>query len=105
MDAALEEMFAFREADHIEMAALEDSRSLGEVIKYLNPILRGWSQYHRWLNSAYHFRKIDEYVVFKLQRWLRPKQRRTKRAFRRPPDAWWWEQGLYRCAGKKVPGC
>jgi len=46
-------------------------RPLREVIKYLNPILRGWSEYYRWFNSAHHFRKIDKYVVFKLQRWLR----------------------------------
>ena len=29
-------------------------RPLSDVIKYLNPILRGWSEYYRWLNSAEH---------------------------------------------------
>jgi RNA-directed DNA polymerase len=77
-------------------------RPLSEVINYLNPILRGWSEYYRWLNSAQHFRKVDRYVVFKLQRWLRRKQQRTRRAFRRPPDEWWWEQGLFRCSGRHV---
>jgi RNA-directed DNA polymerase len=80
----------------------EVRRPLSEVIKYLNPILRGWSEYYRWLNSARHFRKVDRYVVFKLQRWLRRKQQRTRRAFRRPPDEWWWEQGLFRCSGRSV---
>jgi group II intron reverse transcriptase/maturase len=77
-------------------------RPLSEVIKYLNPILRGWSEYYRWLNSAQHFRKVDKYVAFKLQRCLRRKQQRTKRAFRRPPDEWWWEHGLFRCSGRSV---
>jgi len=80
----------------------EVRRPLSEAIKYLNPILRGWSEYYRWLNSAHHFRKVDQYVVFKLQRWLRRKQQRTKRAFRRPPAEWWWEQGLFRCSGRSV---
>jgi hypothetical protein len=73
-------------------------RPLSEVIKYLNPILRGWSEFYRWLSS----RKIDKYVVFKLQRWLRRKQQRTKLAFRRPADEWWREQGLFRCSGRSV---
>jgi hypothetical protein len=77
-------------------------KPLAQVIQYLNPILRGWSEYYRWLNSAQHFRKVDRYVVHKLQRWLRRKQQRTRRAFRRPPDEWWWEQGLFRCSGRSV---
>jgi RNA-directed DNA polymerase len=53
-------------------------KPLREVIKYLNPILRGWSEYYRWLNSAQHLREVDKYIVFKLRRWLRRKQQRTR---------------------------
>jgi len=49
-----------------------------------------------------HFRKVDQYVVWKLQRWLRRKQQRTRRAFRRPSPEWWAAQGLFRCEGTSV---
>jgi len=57
---------------------------LTQVIEALTPLLRGWSGYFNWLNSGQHFRKVDQYVVWKLRRWLRRKQQRTRRAFRRP---------------------
>ncbi len=75
---------------------------LQQVIDRINLVVRGWSEYYRWLNSAYHFRKIDQYVEWKLQRWLRRKQQRTRRAFRRPSHEWWAGQGLYRCSGTVV---
>lgn len=75
---------------------------LQEVIQTLNPLLRGWTQYYCWLNSAQYFHKIDRYVVWKLQRWLRRKQQRTRRAFRRPSHEWWWAHGLFRCSGSIV---
>jgi len=77
-------------------------RSLTETIHSLNPVLRGWSNYYNWLNSAFHFHKIDRYVVWKLTRWLRGKQQRRRRAFRKPSFEWFYEQGLYRCSGKIV---
>jgi RNA-directed DNA polymerase len=76
--------------------------SLPGVIKRLNPVLRGWSNYYNWLNSGKHFQKVDGYVVYKLQRWLRRKQQRTKRAFRRPPPEWFHNQGLFKCSGRIV---
>ena len=42
--------------------------SLKEKLDQLNPVLRGWSAYFNWLNSAQHFRKVDQYVKFKLRR-------------------------------------
>lgn len=77
-------------------------KSLSDVLRYLNPVLRGWSNYYNWLNSAQYFQKIDRYVVWKLSRWLRRKQQRTRRAFRYPSFEWFYGQGLYRCAGRIV---
>lgn len=75
---------------------------LPQVIAALTPLLRGWSGYYNWLNSGQHFRKVDQYVVWKLQRWLRRKQQRTRRAFRRPSPEWWAAQGLFRCEGTSI---
>lgn len=77
-------------------------KSLSDTIGYLNPVLRGWSNYYNWLNSAEYFHKIDRYVVWKLRRWLRRKQRRTRRAFRGPSFEWFYGQGLHRCSGRIV---
>jgi group II intron reverse transcriptase/maturase len=77
----------------------EYRKPLTDTIRYLNPVLRGWSNYYNWLNSAGHFHKIDRYVVWKLGRWLRRKQQRVGRAFRHPSVEWWYANGLYRCSG------
>ena len=76
--------------------------SLSEMIRRLNPVLRGWSNYYNGLNSSKHFQKVDDYVIYKLQRWLRRKQQRTRRAFRRPSPEWFHEQGLFKCSGTIV---
>jgi RNA-directed DNA polymerase len=47
--------------------------SLQDKIRQLNPILRGWGNYFRPLNSSEQFRKLDRYTWWKLERWLRRK--------------------------------
>ncbi|WP_424099809.1 group II intron reverse transcriptase/maturase [Moorena producens] len=44
-----------------------------EVIKKLNPIIRGWGNYHNGVVSKEVFSEIDNYVNWKLQRWGRRK--------------------------------
>jgi RNA-directed DNA polymerase len=43
--------------------------SLNEVIKVLNPVLRGWSEYFRRTNAARSFRDIDWYTLEQLHLW------------------------------------
>ena len=74
--------------------------SLKEKLDQLNPVLRGWSAYFNWLNSAQHFRKVDQYVKFKLRRWLQAKHQRRRRAFWKTPLAYWREAGLYVIQGR-----
>jgi len=47
--------------------------SLRDKIQQLNPILRGWGNYFRGLNSSEHFRELDRYTWWKLWRWVRRK--------------------------------
>src|SRR6266568_4670570 len=47
--------------------------SLQDKIRQLNPILRGWGNYFRMLNSSEQFRKLDQYTWWKFWRWLRRK--------------------------------
>jgi RNA-directed DNA polymerase len=74
--------------------------SLEEKLGQLNPVLRGWSAYFNWLNSARHFRKVDQYVTFKLRRWLQAKHQRRRRAFWKTPLAYWRQAGLYSTQGR-----
>jgi RNA-directed DNA polymerase len=43
----------------------------GQLIQRLNPVLRGWAQYHRHEVSSEAFRSIDHYVWHALFRWAR----------------------------------
>lgn len=47
--------------------------SLPDKIRQLNPILRGWGNYFRSLNSSEPFRKLDFYTWGMLSKWLRRK--------------------------------
>jgi len=43
--------------------------SVEEIVKYLNPILRGWMNYFKYGNSAIKFEQIDCYVHNKMNLW------------------------------------
>ena len=89
--------------DKVKAAIGRDNRpSVQEKLERLNPILRGWSAYFGWLNSARHFRKVDQYVTWKLRRWLQAKHQRRRRAFWRTPLAYWRTAGLYSTQGRVV---
>jgi RNA-directed DNA polymerase len=41
----------------------------GELIAYLNPILKGWANYHRHVSSSHTFSEVDAAVFRSLWRW------------------------------------
>ncbi len=89
--------------DKVKAAISRDNRpTLQEKMDRLNPILRGWSAYFGWLNSAQHFRKVDRFVIWKLRRWLQAKHQRRRRAFWKTPLAYWRAAGLYSTQGRIV---
>lgn len=64
-----------------------------EVICKLNPIIRGWSNYHNGAVSKEIFSHLDSYVYWKLQRWGRRKHSNKSHE---------WVNGKY--FGKFCPG-
>jgi RNA-directed DNA polymerase len=48
----------------------------GRLILRLNPLLRGWAQYHRHASSARTFAKVDDALFRQLWRWARRRHRR-----------------------------
>ncbi len=89
--------------DKVKAAIGRDDRPpLQEKLDRLNPILRGWSAYFGWLNAAQHLRKVDQYVTWKLRRWLQAKHQRRRRAFWKTPLAYWRKAGLYSTQGRIV---
>ena len=83
-------------------------RDIREVIRVLNPVLRGWGHYFRTGNASLKFRQIDRYVETRLVRLLG--NRGSWR--RRPFQAREWshrrfvaEHGLYQLLGTiRYPG-
>jgi len=76
--------------------------TLSEKIELINPILRGWANYYHWLNSGEHFHKVGRYVIQRLNRWMRRKQGRVKRSYRRLHGNELFERGLHRISGTIV---
>jgi RNA-directed DNA polymerase len=82
-------------------------RDIREVIRELNPILRGWGNYFRTGNATYKFVQIDRYVARRLRGLLRRRYGRNLRPGQseRWTTAWFWELGLHRLMGTiRYPG-
>jgi len=69
--------------------------SAGEMIKQLNPKIRGWATYHRHASSAHTFARVDDVIFRKLWRWTRRRHRnksarwvKTKYFLRPGEDRW-----------------
>ncbi|MCA1679313.1 MAG: group II intron reverse transcriptase/maturase, partial [Actinobacteria bacterium] len=50
--------------------------SLSELLRRLNPILRGWAGYFRYAAAMHTFSYLGYYVWWRVVRWLRKKHRR-----------------------------
>jgi group II intron reverse transcriptase/maturase len=73
--------------------------SLSEKIHQLNPVIRGWGNYFRPLNSNRAFKKVDDYVWRKLTRWLRLKHHSRTRVIKSSPTALYQRVGLATLCG------
>jgi RNA-directed DNA polymerase len=74
---------------------------LKELIRLLNPILRGWGNYFRTGNAAQKFAQLDRYVVWRLKRLLIKQRGRNLHAGQvdKWTPHWFYEQGLHRLVG------
>jgi RNA-directed DNA polymerase len=82
-------------------------RDLRDVIKELNPVLRGWGNYFRTGNAAIKFNEVDRYTMWRLTRMLiRRKGRHLKAGeLERWTAAYFVGFGLHRLGGTiRYPG-
>lgn len=93
--------------DRRRRAGMQDIR---EVIRDLNPLLRGWGNYFRTGNASQKFQQIDRYVAERLVRLLASRRHRNwkRRPFRLrewPHSRFVEEHGLYKLLGTiRYPG-
>src|SRR5262249_28271495 len=72
----------------------------GELIRRLNPKIRGWALYHRHASSKQTFARVDDGSFHKLWRWARRRHRGKSAAwirakyFTRPGDGCWTFRGI-----------
>jgi RNA-directed DNA polymerase len=74
------------------------NQSLDELLRRLNPALRGWCAYFRPGSSSVTFAYLRHYVWQTVWRWLRRKHRRStwKELRRQYCDGGWWPTGKER---------
>jgi RNA-directed DNA polymerase len=53
----------------------------GELLRRLNPKIRGWALYHRHASSGRMFARVDEVIFHKLWRWARRRHRHKSAAW------------------------
>jgi len=78
----------------------DDIYSLQTKLDVLNPILRGWCEYHRYSNAHKHFKAVDSFVYFKLVSFIRRKHRWRGSGYRKAPQSFLEKLGLYHLHGK-----
>lgn len=61
-----------------------NSSSLTMLITKLNPLLRGWANYYRFVNSKVIFSKLDSYIWRKSLNWMKRihQRRETKKYYK-----------------------
>ena len=91
--------------DRRRRAGMKDLR---EVIRDLNPVLRGWGNYFRTGNASLKFQQVDRYVNQRLVRLMYRGRRDGKRRFSHrewPPGHFVEAFGLHRLVGTiRYPG-
>ena len=90
--------------DRRRRAGMKDIR---EVIRDLNPVLRGWGNYFRTGNAALKFVQLDLWVARRLKRLLIKRHGRNLRPGQadRWTTNWFWDHGLHRLGGTiRYPG-
>jgi RNA-directed DNA polymerase len=71
-----------------ELIKKNQTLSAGRLILMLNPIIRGWAQYHQHVVSADVFSSVDDAIYRRLRRWMKrrhpnkPNQWITKKYFK-----------------------
>src|SRR5262249_13447172 len=53
----------------------------GELIERLNPLIRGWAQYHRHGSNNRRLARVDRMILGKLWRWARRRHRHKSAAW------------------------
>ncbi len=76
------------------------ARNVNDLIRRLNPVLRGWGNYFSTGNSDAKFNQLDSYVWQRVTQWMwRRGGQRTRFRYDRWPVERLWEAGLYRLQG------
>jgi group II intron reverse transcriptase/maturase len=67
-----------------------------QVIKELNPVIRGWVNYYRTGNSSIKFNKLRVYVANRVRRFMSKRRNRSGYGYKRYPDEYLYGTlGLY----------
>ena len=77
----------------------DDIYDLETKIRVVNPIIRGWCQFHKYSNAAKHFKTIDAYVYQKLVSFMRRKYRWRGSGYSKAPRSFFEKLGLYHLRG------
>jgi len=76
--------------------------SLQEVIREINPILRGWRNYFKVGNSERHFYRLDRFVMNRLRIFVKRKHNDPNRGIRNVSVELFERLGLFRLARDRV---
>lgn len=65
------------------------------MIQALNPVIRGWTNYYKYVNSSIIFRELDFYLARKFLKWYRGKYRLPSRKGTLQGKKWLYEDPIH----------
>ena len=74
-------------------------RPVEDIVKELNPIVRGWGAYFKRVGTSRQMAQIDRYVVARLELFVRKKHHWARAWVTCGDPAWQRKVGLHRLSG------
>jgi len=79
-----------------EIVDYRKKADIGEIIRRLNPVIRGWVNYYKIGNSSKKFGKIRDYTGKRVRKYMRKRRQETGYGYKEYPKSYLYGQlGLY----------
>jgi RNA-directed DNA polymerase len=79
-----------------EITDRKRTQDIGEIVKELNPVLRGWVNYYKIGNSSKKFGKVKDYTGKRVRKYMRKKRQKFGYGYREYPKTYLYQKlGLY----------
>lgn len=80
-----------------EITERKRTQDIGEIVKVLNPVIRGWVNYYKIGNSSKKFGKVKYYIGKRVRKCMRKGRQKSGYGYKEYPESYLYQKlGLYK---------